>query len=68
MHTVSPLLATDHIRELRAEADASRLASNTGGRDTTWRRRLGSAARRLSVALSDLAVRLDPGAAPLLRA
>jgi len=68
MHTISLLLTADHIRELRAEADASRLASTAGGRDTTLRRRLGSAARRLSVALSELAVRLDPGAAPLLRA
>jgi hypothetical protein len=64
MNTLTTTLAAEHLRELRDEAAARRLAAlGDGGRPTelpAWRRSLGAGAAGLSLRLAGLAARLDP--------
>jgi len=64
MHPLSMTVAAEHIRELRDQADASRLAAMSHDRPSTglpaWRRSLGAGAEGLSIRLAGLAARLDP--------
>lgn len=64
MNPVTLILASEHLRELRNEAAAMRLATagNESGspRLPAWRRSLGAGADNLSLRLAGLAARLDP--------
>jgi len=64
MHPVTLDLASDHIRQMRAEAAADRLANTVSDAHrrtrSPWRRTLGGGARRLSGTFADIACRLDP--------
>jgi hypothetical protein len=62
MDTLASYLASEHIKDLHREADAVRLARSAERERTrpAWRKRTGTAARRLSSALADVAAELDP--------
>jgi hypothetical protein len=64
MHALTALLAAEHLRDLQAEADASRRSrawTTTGPQGPAlWRRVLGRGARGLSLSFGWLASRLDP--------
>jgi len=66
MQTLASFLIAEHIKDLRAEADADRLARLATSERTraAWRRQLGGGARRLSAALDGLAAQLDPACRP----
>jgi len=65
MHPLTPILVTQHLENLRREADEVRrqkLARSSGpARLAAWRRVAGSGARMLSTSLGAVAKRLDPG-------
>ncbi|HLX34551.1 MAG TPA: hypothetical protein VKR30_04840 [Candidatus Limnocylindrales bacterium] len=68
---MNPLISDIWIQrseELRREADHERLLRLLASERTrsTWRRLSGSAARRLSATLDDVATRLDPVCRPSL--
>jgi len=63
MGTLTELLVEERIRDIEREATSRRVPSfedvaSTAG--PAWRRASGGAARRLSVALAELAADLDP--------
>lgn len=62
MDTLAAYLIAEHIKDLTREADAVRLAHSAESERTrpAWRKRAGTAARRLSLALADVAAELDP--------
>ena len=62
MQTLAAFLIAEHIKDIQREADAVRLARSDASERTrpAWRRNAGTAARRLSSALDDLAHELDP--------
>jgi hypothetical protein len=64
MHTLTTTLAAEHLRELRDEAAARRVAAlgdeHRSAGLPAWRRSLGAGADRLSLRLAGLAARLDP--------
>jgi triphosphoribosyl-dephospho-CoA synthetase len=66
MQTLGAHVISDHIRELRRDADSARLArlARTAAASrrgpATWRRVGGAAARQLSAGLESVALRLDP--------
>jgi hypothetical protein len=63
MQPLEQFLVNEHIRELRREADAERLAGANRllrRRAAAWRRHGGAVARWLSRTAGDVAVTLDP--------
>jgi hypothetical protein len=66
MQTLAAFLIAEHMKDIQREADAVRLAQVEVTERTrpAWRRSLGTAARRLSGALDELAAELDPACRP----
>jgi hypothetical protein len=62
MDHLTSILVADRIRRLEQEAATERLARAASEHTrAAWRRVAGDGARRLSVALDDVASQLDPG-------
>jgi hypothetical protein len=62
MQTLASFLISEHIRELRNDADRERLVRQVASERTraAWRRQTGHVARRLSLMLDGVAAQLDP--------
>lgn len=60
--TMASLLIDEHLREMQRQADHERLTRQLAFERTraTWRRQTGHVARRLSLALDEIAAQLDP--------